>query len=397
VIDLRKLWFTGLYRALARFAFHRVTRSGHPVPRSGAVLYVGIHRNGAIDGAVYQQIDAGMAMTLSSQLRRKTWMRAIFDGIELVRAKDRQADGTRVSNAASFDKCAAHLAHGGRLLFFPEGTSALGARHLPFHPGVARLIYETLQRTPSLTIVPLAAHYEDPTRFQSDVDVLIGPAIAFSPPCDQDQVMGEIAAALEAVGLDCDSLEQRAEIEALAYAATLGQPDISYAHALCALRTDRPEGLTEMQDAARASSLRLHQGIPLLPMGARWPYWVALPALAALTLPAAALNFPVLVLMERLANKLADAPNVLSLWRGFTGLALAALWLSAMTLGLAWTLSWWWAAGYVVWSWLGLRSAYRFRKLRIAVINNLKADERTYRRLLELHQKVVAHVRAQPS
>lgn len=390
----KSLWFSTLYSSIAKFAYHRIRASGAPIPECGPVLYVCLHRNGALDGFVYREIIPSVRATLSSQLRRSIWMRMIFDGIELVREQDRARDGHRVNNEESFAKCVDHLAQGGELLFFPEGTSELGPRHLRFRAGAAQLILATLEKLPALKVVPLAAHYEAPTEWQSDVDVEVGAAITFSGKPRSIEIMRSLTAALETVGLDCTTLEERAAVETMAYAATLGRKDIGYAQSLHALRDLPSEDLKSLQDAARRDGLRLHQGVPLIPTRSVALYaalWLSLTPLVGV---ATMLNLPIVLAARWAAARLPDGPNVISMWRALVGTAAAYAWVPVMTitaLSLLGTIA---AAAYVAVSWLGLRSFYRWKKLSIAVSNALKTSPARSQQLLALQETIISEVKA---
>jgi 1-acyl-sn-glycerol-3-phosphate acyltransferase len=393
---LKKLWFRGLYRLLSGFAFNRIDCTGE-VPRGTVpTLFVCLHRNGALDGAVYRRVAPRAQMTLSSQLRRKAWMRAIFEGIEIVRPQDAARDGMRVSNADSFAQASRHLAGGGELIFFPEGTSELGARHLKFRTGVAKLAQQTLAHVPELKIVPLAAHYEDATVWQSNVDIRVGNAIHLRGEHSTPEIMAVLTEALEAVGLDCDTVEERRTVESLAYAATLGNRDIAYSKALKAL-VRHPFGERLKALGAQGGLLR-HQGVPLAPVGRVWPYYAALALLLPLQLLFGALNAVPYVAMEALAAKLSDGPNVRSLWRALTGVPLLALWgacvVSPMLASIDWRL--------IPLYWLGsiaqIKTLYRARKLLITVANHVAPivtprglDSRA---LIDLHRELTAYVRS---
>jgi 1-acyl-sn-glycerol-3-phosphate acyltransferase len=390
---LRDVWFSFLYRNLARFAFHQISTSGAAIPKQGPVLYVCLHRNGALDGIVYQQVVPQARATLSSQLRRSPLLRLIFDGIEFVRESDRKRDGLRVSNEQSFGRCAEHLGRGGQLLFFPEGTSELGPKHLKFRAGVAHLIQATLKRSPKLSVVPLAAHYEAPTEWQSDVEVEIGETIVFSGKPRAAEIMRAITIGLELVGLDCETREGRAATEALAYAATLGQKDIGYAqalHAMCGASIDRWEDVLSI---AKADGLCLHQGVPLVPMHLPVIYLLAWLVLTPLIAAAAAMNLPIVVAAWLAPGRFADAPNVVSLWRSLAGVGAAYLWVPivvATSLLLGGFIP---AGGYVLLSLAGLRSLYRWKKLSITLWNWLRLGRQHAGALLAAHTAVVVEAR----
>jgi 1-acyl-sn-glycerol-3-phosphate acyltransferase len=391
---LKSLWFSFLYGSIVSFAFSRVSASGFPLPGPGPVLYVCLHRNGALDGMVYRQVVPRARATMSSQLRRNVWLRMIFDGIELVREKDRERDSDRVSNADSFAECAEHLASGGELMFFPEGTSELGPRHLKFRAGVAHLIRATLEKTPQLLVVPLAAHYEAPTEWQSNVDVEVGAGIVFTGKPRTIEIMRAVTAGLEAVGLDCETLEEREAVEALAYAATLGQVDIGYAQALHAVHGMSAEALTALLEAARSDGLSCHQGIPLIPTRSVLLYVLLWLMLTPAVVIAALLNLPVVVVAHLAPRRLADGPNVISMWRALAGTGAACLWVPAVFGACLAFFGLIPAAACVALSWAGLASLYRWKKLSIAIRNKLRVPVARSRQMFALHERVVAQARA---
>lgn len=391
---IKAAWFNILCRALTLSAFHRISVTGHPVPTEGAILYVGLHRNGALDGLVYRKVDASMKFTLSSHLRRHAIMRLLFDGIELVRAKDREHDATRVDNADSFAACVAHLVAGGKLLYFPEGTSELGPHHLPFHPGIAKLVTQALQHIPKVTVVPLAAHYEAATAWQRDVEVEVGEAMTFEAPATRQSIMARITTGLETVGLDCASLAQRESVEAMAYAATLGVKNASYAKALHALADEDPRPIREMQLSAQLAGLKLHQGIPLIPLRAAWAYLVLCTILSLIVVPAAILNSPVIGLAQYASVRFPDAPNVRSLYRMLGGSIAAICWLPLMCGFLAYAAGVPACIGYLVLTVLGLKSAYRWQKLMTTIPNLIRGTPALRAQLKALHQEVTSRVAA---
>jgi len=54
---MKSLWYRWCHWLCARLYFERITVL-HPerLPENGPVLYVGLHRNGAVDGFIYRQV-----------------------------------------------------------------------------------------------------------------------------------------------------------------------------------------------------------------------------------------------------------------------------------------------------------------------------------------------------
>jgi len=138
----RGAWHQWLYRFIKTVYFERITLI-HPerLPRTGPVLYLGLHRNGAVDGFVYDQALHHPVFMISTQLRKNWFARLFFEGIAVNRTKD---EGDRALNDAALRQCLDHLRTGGELFVFPEGTSSLGPRHLPFKSGAVWLLLDHL-------------------------------------------------------------------------------------------------------------------------------------------------------------------------------------------------------------------------------------------------------------
>ena len=121
---MRWLWYHCCHWLCARIYFERVTVLHHRhIPGRGPVLYVGLHRNGAVDGFVYHQFVPRGVYLISTQLLRSLFARLFFCGIPIARKQD-GGDGSQ--NEAALRQCIQLLADGGELVVFPEGTSSLG-------------------------------------------------------------------------------------------------------------------------------------------------------------------------------------------------------------------------------------------------------------------------------
>jgi len=75
-------------------------------------------------------------------------------------------------------------------------------------------------------IVPLAVHYENPTAWQSRVEVLVGEALRPEPHAALGAIHRLITGALESVGAYFASAGEQRLAESLAYAGTLGTPGV---------------------------------------------------------------------------------------------------------------------------------------------------------------------------
>ena len=364
----------GLWRLIGRLAFNRITVTGSErLPQSGPVLYVATHRNGALDAAAYRLAVPAAVPMVSAQLHRTAFGRFLFQGIPVARAKDRQR-GIAADNQQAVESCVNLLKAGGELFVMPEGTSTLGHSHLPFQRGAARIAHASLNAGVALIIVPLGVHYEDPTRWQSRVEVLVGKPMQPGDGDDVSAIHRAITQGLESVGANFSSEEAKRNAEVMAYAATLGT-DASYALSLKHFEQAGPDAVAEIVQPlaliVRKESLCLHQGIPLIPV-VPWPlyalYWMLL------VLPVAGfclLNAPVLAIGFVASRKLPDAPNVVAFWRMVAGLPAGLAWAMLACTTFAYAYGFTGVAAYWVFTLAGMGAWYRFRKLSVALCNGL--------------------------
>lgn len=363
-----------VWRIIGRLAFNRITVVGRErLPLAGAVLYVATHRNGALDAAPYTLVVPDAFPMVSAQLHRTPLGRFLFQGIPVARAKDRDR-GMAADNMQAIERCIGLLQGGGQLLVMPEGTSTLDFKHLPFQRGAARIAHAAINAGVALTIVPLGVHYEDPTVWQSRVEVLVGDPVQPRPGDDVASIHRLVTQGLESVGASFSSNDAQRNAETLAYASTLGT-DASYALSLKHFEQAMPENLAEiiqpLASIARKERLCLHQGVPLVPV-LPWPlyalYWLVL---ASPVVGFCLLNAPVLAAGFAASRKLPDAPNVVAFWRMAAGLPVGVAWaaLSSTAFALVYGL-----AGFAIY-WCatiaGIGAWYRFRKLTVALCNGL--------------------------
>lgn len=384
------------FRLGAMLCFNRITVHGRTeIAADQPLLYLGLHRNGALDGLPYSKAAPNAVFLVSSQLHRTALGRFVFPGIPVAREKDRQR-GIATDNQSSMNRCVEHLAAGGELFIMPEGTSSLGPRHLPFKPGAARIAKAVLERGIALTVVPLAVHYECAWEWQSRVEVVFGTPLHLQPKgAPTEQVLHErFSDALVETGINVESEEQFRLIEMLAYGATLGT-DNGYADCLKRFEREIPPHLltdvASLQDAAKRGMALRHQGIPLVPIRHSFAYLLVWLLMAPLMLLFAAGNLPILLAGFWGSHFLPDDRNVVAFWRLVVALPAATLWCPMMAIGLGQALGPGAALVYVVVSLAGLRMSYRFRKLSVAVFNSMFA-KRLRQPLLALHEKLTGCV-----
>ena len=365
-----------MWRLLRFAALNQVRVVGEPLPiDTSSTLYLANHRNGAVDAAVYFPIVPHAVALVAAQWHRHALGRWLFAGIPVVRAKERQR-GLTGDTSAMIDTAASVLVRRGALLICPEGTSSLGPRHLPYGKGAARIVAHAVTECEQVRVVPLAINYEEPQAWQSRVEVSVGRTMIVDAA-----MAGDVAAihalltnALEATSVEFEDERSQAEIETLAYAATLGR-SISYSKALKRLRAHCSADLlthwSRLREMAVALRGRLHQGVPLVPVGSRLSYGLLWLLFAPVIGLAALANFPVILAARYGAKHFPDGPNVIALWRLLVGVPTALAW-SVIVIALLCVLGVPVVAGcYVAASLLAVRCWYRFQKLSVALWNSV--------------------------
>ncbi|MFH0945776.1 MAG: 1-acyl-sn-glycerol-3-phosphate acyltransferase [Planctomycetota bacterium] len=395
---MSRLWYRCWHWLCTRIYFERVTVL-HPerLPKDGPVLYVGLHRNGAVDGFVYHQLAPRGVFLISTQLLRSFFGRLFFSGIAVARKQDEE---DRTQNEAALSQCTRLLADGGQLIILPEGTSSLGPRHLPFKAGAAGIAVDAMARGVPLRIVPLGIHYERAWAFRSRVEVVVGESI----PTEMSAGLSELGrikelkrrmtTALESVGVNFPSAEAQLNAERFAYAMTLGTPR-SYFDSLKSLESRMPGALLAQWNgfSGEIASRRVlfHQGVPLFPAGSCWLYALPLLLLGPIVLAGALLNLPPALAAWLAARRFADGRNVIALWRILVGLPVFLLWFSLVAASLAVFAGWSWSVVYALVSLLALKSVYRAKKLAVTVWNGL-AHRDLIGRAHEFHHAVMETV-----
>lgn len=227
----------GLLRTLY---YRRVDILGTPC-RDRPTLYLLSHRNGAIDGIVYQKALGDTPSLISVQLLRGP-LRLLFAGIPVVRDKDRarygiQADAVAAPVAAAI----AQLRAGGSLALYPEGTSDWGYRPLPYHSGMAVIVAQLLAAGADFVVQPAAAYYSKPDGFRSRVSLIFG--APFVPQGESIAALQkELAASLDAVSVHCTDAAQFNQAQRAAWQAAQRGEDYGVAF-LRAQRANHPANI----------------------------------------------------------------------------------------------------------------------------------------------------------
>ena len=402
VIACKEAWYRLWHWLCARIYFDRITVL-HPgqIPQRGPVLYLGLHRNGAVDGFVYRQAIPRCVFLISAQLLGGFFARIFFCGIAVRRTTDAAPDQPREHrqhNDEALQQCVDLLENGGALFAFPEGTSSLGPRHLPFKSGAPRIALAALERGIPLRIIPVGIHYERAWAFRSRVEVIAGQPIAIDLPAGLSEsrrlqeIKRRITAALADVGVNFESANALANAERFAYAATLGTSR-SYFEALksCEKGAGEPLGVDwntfEQELGSRSCAVLRHQGWPLFSAGSWFPSALWLIVLSPVVVAGALMNFPPLLAGWLAARRFADERNVIALWRILIGLPLLVLWLASLSVTIVCSSGWPWMVAYVALTLAALKGLHQLKKVAVIVWNEL-LHHSLAGRARELHQLI---------
>jgi 1-acyl-sn-glycerol-3-phosphate acyltransferase len=170
----------GTFRQIIRLYFRHIERVGEPpAADTRGRVFVSNHHNALIDPIlVLTDTECEISPVAKSTLWDIPGLRWLLDragAVPIVRRKD-TPDKDASSTAATFAKIATHLAGGGNILIFPEGTSHSEPHLAPLRTGAARMLEAAAAKgiTPP-TFQAVALEFDDKDDFRSRCLVLWGP------------------------------------------------------------------------------------------------------------------------------------------------------------------------------------------------------------------------------
>lgn len=372
--------FHPIFHAFIRSLYYsRITVTGaEHVPADGPLWVLGLHRNGAVDGFVYRAAIPRLTYLVRAKLRNHPLGKLFFSGVEVVRSDD---GGRGEDTLAMIGTCVSEIRSGTRIAVFPEGTSKLGPRHLPFQSGAARIALSCLENDVPVTILPLGIHYECPWAFRSRLEIVVGEPIqirSLAPTESRGARLREIketfTIALEEVGINVPDEETQELLQKFAYIATLGTQH-GYFGALKAMERKLSPGLVSawksMEQRMQGKQVLRHQGVPLFPIRTPWPCALLTILLAVPVMAGALINFPPLAIAWLVGRLCADDTNVIALWRILAGVPALALWAGAWIIATLARGEVWVLLAYIALSCIAVCGWYRLKKLAVATWNGL--------------------------
>jgi hypothetical protein len=167
------------FRGIIRLYFREIERVGEPPAKdTRGRVFVSNHHNALIDPVlVLTDAECDISPIAKSTLWKIPGLKYLLDGAGAVPLYRRKDDPNRAADANDevFAKIAEHLAHGGNILIFPEGTSHSQPHLAPLRTGAARMLMAGEKESGALTFQAVALEFDEREQFRSRCLVLWGP------------------------------------------------------------------------------------------------------------------------------------------------------------------------------------------------------------------------------
>ena len=300
------------------------------------------HRNGALDGWVYGRFIPRFVFMMAKQLHKLWWLRVIFPGIAITRQKDDPLHYKK-ANLNALKTCVQALQDRQILCIFPEGTSSLGHKHLPFEQGAARLammsqkasqkahLEATSPHSP-LYILPMSVFYDDPTLLGGRAFVVYNEPFICPQDMDIEHLHALFSQKLEQILLEYDSQESQEMAHFLASFLSSNTPFTDYYanliwfHSLQQAQDSQLSKIVNLTQTYRKTPLpSLYKNAPIYPQSfllSLWTFSICLPIVAFSFL----LNLPPLLCGKLSAKLFAKEKHTISLWKAIVGYGVGFVW-----------------------------------------------------------------------
>ena len=350
-----------LFRRIARIYFREIEVAGDvPHPGTGGRLFAANHVNGLVDPIlVLTQAPCRISPVAKSTLWKipgLRWLLEAADAVPIVRRRDVPGK-SESDNEAVFARVASHLASGGNILIFPEGTSHNEPHLLPLRSGAGRMLARASlePKRAGLTFQAVALEFDERDVFRSRSLVLFGPVRRVDDLPNDDlakEITDVIREDLSELLVEGATWDERILVVRVAEMFAKDAADTSLAHvnqigrrieqARRALATSSPEEVRAIEERLRRYIERLdEEEIPddVVARVARGtssgvePERVARAAAMIATLPLALLAVAIYGLPYQLprfvTRKLRGDPDVASTYKLGVGLVVYPVWAAA--------------------------------------------------------------------
>lgn len=299
------------------------------------------HRNGALDGWVYGRFVPRFVFMMAKQLHKFWWLRAIFPGIAITRQKDDPLHYKK-ANLNALKACVQVLQNRQILCIFPEGTSSLGHKHLPFEQGAARLAMMS-QKTPlesaqsshtPLYILPMSVFYDDPTLLGGRAFVVYNEPFVCPKDMDLEQLHTLFSQKLEQILLEYESQESQEMAHFFASFLSSNTAFTDYYANLVWLKSLQNTAqdsstftkIVNLTQTYRKTPLpKLYKKAPIYPQSfllSLWTFSICLPIVALSFL----LNLLPLLCGNFATKLFAKEEHIISLWKVIVGYGVGFVW-----------------------------------------------------------------------
>lgn len=168
-----------LFSRIVDVYFREVEVAGDvPAPDTAGRLFGANHVNALVDPIlVLTRAPCPISPVAKSTLWKipgLAWLLDAADAVPIVRRRD-DPTKTETDNEAVFDRVAKHLATGGNILIFPEGTSHNEPHLLSLRSGAGRMLARARAVSDAVTFQAVALEFDARDVFRSRTLVLFGP------------------------------------------------------------------------------------------------------------------------------------------------------------------------------------------------------------------------------
>ena len=291
-----------------RKIYHNITAEH----KNAQQIFALSHRNGAVDGWVYAFILKNAVFTLAQQLHKIFFLRILFPGITLIRRKDISNKTEQQQNIKAFKQCL-HILQKQPLCIFPEGTSDLGIKHLPFENGLSKIAVRAFKKNKNnISITPFAIFYDDPTNMGGRVFVQQGETFNVNTE-DSNQIHQQMTHHLEEILLEYNSVDEMNNAHKIAMIYSVFNEKNNYLNALYQLKR-QPEIFNKLSNQLESLKNKItYKKITIYPVNILLSLWTFL-ITVIVVLPTFLIN-AIPLLCGFIAGKKSKDQNTISLFK----------------------------------------------------------------------------------
>ncbi|MBL9026349.1 MAG: 1-acyl-sn-glycerol-3-phosphate acyltransferase [Myxococcales bacterium] len=243
-----------IFRALVRLYFRSIEEVGErPSAATGGRVFVSNHWSALIDPILvltHAPCDISpLAKSTLWNIPGLTWLLDLANAVPVVRRRD-DPNKPAGANDEIFERVATHLARGGNVLVFPEGTSHNEPQMQRLKTGAARMLARAAQEGAiGLTFQAVGLEFDERHAFRSRAVVAYGPVRAFDLHGEGaiEAATNQMRADLEEMVVEAGSWEERRLVLFIAELLRNEEGGLSFADAV-----KLAQGVERARDELRA-------------------------------------------------------------------------------------------------------------------------------------------------